>query len=79
MEINEGYPSGVMPLQPEGRNSTMFTQCCTTAICDSESKCPRCGRPVIGGDAETDHETGMIRWRSATAHWRRRHNEPLTP
>lgn len=27
-------------------NSTKFTECCETAICDDQSACPGCGREV---------------------------------
>ena len=27
-------------------NSTLFTTCCGTAICDDESKCPHCGEDI---------------------------------
>jgi len=27
-------------------NSTKFTTCCSTAICDDEQKCPRCKKDV---------------------------------
>lgn len=71
MHINEGYPAEIIPLQPSGTNSTMFTECCEVAICDDQRQCPACKRNVIGYDAETNHERGMIRWRAATAHWKR--------
>ncbi len=72
MSVNEGYEIGVNSLQPRGTNSTMFTQCCNTAICDSESQCPACGQKVIGSDAETNHERNRIRWNYATSHWNRK-------
>ena len=72
MEYNEGYPSDISPILPEGTNSTMFTGCCGTAICDDQGKCPSCGRPVVGHDAETQHERRMIRWRNATRFWKRK-------
>ena len=28
-------------------NSTKFTDCCDTAICDDQIKCPRCEKQVI--------------------------------
>ena len=56
---------GLMPLYPNGSNSTFFTQCCQVAICDDQGKCPGCGRLVIGHDAETDEKRNRIRWRSA--------------
>lgn len=46
-------------------NSTFFTQCCGLAINDNESKCPGCQALVVGHDAETVHETRMIRSRLA--------------
>lgn len=64
--INEGVPSQITPLVPQGTNSTMFTECCSTAICDDELTCPRCGRTVVGHDATTDGERRRIRWQSAT-------------
>ena len=71
MHINTDYIVGVIPLAPSGTNSTMFTKCCGTAICDDESVCPVCGRKVVGWDAESRHERGRIRWRYATSHWKR--------
>jgi len=60
MHINEGYKAGVFLCSPT--NSTMFTECCETAICDNETKCPRCNREVIGDDAESNHKRHLIRW-----------------
>jgi len=50
----------------------MFTQCCGCAICSDEKYCPSCRRKVIGWDAETNHERGLIRWKQATATWMRK-------
>ena len=72
MYYNEGYPSDIVPLAPQGANSTMFTDCCHVAICDDEPSCPRCKRKVVGFDAESPHERGRIRWNNATRHWKRR-------
>ena len=63
--------SNVLPLYPQGTNSTMFTTCCGTAICDSEGECPGCGKKVYGWEAESNYERGRLRWVSATAHWNR--------
>lgn len=71
MYYNEGYPSDIIPLMPQGTNSTMFTACCETAILDDERSCPKCKRLVVGADAKTTHERGKIRWKNATRHWRR--------
>ena len=68
---NKDSVSGIMPLMPLGTNSTMFTDCCRTAINNYEIRCPICGMLVVGHDAENDHERGKIRWMKATAHWRR--------
>lgn len=72
MYINPEYIAGIISLQPQGTNSTFFTQCCETAICDDEPNCPRCHRKVIGHDAESNHKRYIIRWRNATAHWQRK-------
>jgi len=74
MYINPGVIVGIVPLMPQGTNSTMFTQCCQVAICDDEGCCPRCGREVIGFDKSPD-ERRRIRWDNATAHWKRRSKE----
>ena len=50
----------------------MFTGCCSVAICDWETRCPKCKREVVGAKAETEHERGKIRWRNATQHWKRK-------
>jgi len=71
MYINPEYIASIIPLSPKGTNNTMFTQCCGTAICDDEPNCPSCNRKIIGWDAETKHERRTIRWRNATAHWKR--------
>lgn len=60
----------IMPLAPYGTNSTMFTTCCKVAICDDQANCPSCGEPVIGYDANTNHERRRIRWKDATSHWK---------
>lgn len=71
MHYNEDFPSDIVPLMPQGTNSTMFTQCCGRAICDYEKNCPACGREVVGANAKTDHERGLIHWKNATRYWRR--------
>ena len=70
MKTNYGR-QGIVSLSPNGTNSTMFTSCCETAICDDERCCPKCGEEVIGADAETNHERAKIRWKYATSHWKR--------
>ncbi len=72
MYINSGFTVGIVPLRPQGTNSTMFTQCCETAITASELYCPSCKREVIGYDATNDSERSRIRWKDATSHWIRR-------
>ena len=71
MKHNEGYPQDIIPLMPQGTNSTMFTGCCGTAICDDEPNCPSCKSPVVGHDAESQPERRRIRWRNATRFWKR--------
>lgn len=44
-------------------NSTFFTTCCETAICDHEQRCPRCKKdvyPFVEGmtDEERDRAAG---------------------
>ena len=65
MTINDDDIIGLHPLYPSGTNSTFFTQCCSVAICNDEPYCPRCRRKVIGYDAKTNHERGLIRWKHA--------------
>jgi len=39
------------------KNSTFFTTCCKTAICDYQQKCPTCGEDVYPFDSRmTDKE-----------------------
>jgi len=71
MHFNSGIIVGIRPIQPQGTNSTMFTMCCGTAICDNERRCPSCKRFIIGFDAGSDSERGRIRWQNATKHWTR--------
>ena len=71
MHVNVGYKPGIIPLSPQGTNSTFFTECCSTAICDDEPCCPMCGREIIGANAETNHDRHLIRWKNATRHWKR--------
>ncbi len=71
MHYNPEHLVGVLPLRPQGTNSTMFTECCQVAICENEPNCPHCGRKVIGWDADSIHKTGKIRWQYATAAWKR--------
>ena len=63
---------GIVPLMPQGTNSTMFTACCRVAICGDQGCCPRCNRTVIGADADTRAERERIRWGDATRAWSRR-------
>ena len=72
MYYNPGVIIPIKSLQPQGTNSTMFTDCCGSAICDDECGCRSCGREVVGDNAESNHERGRIRWRSATSHWVRK-------
>ncbi len=65
MNINPGHRVGILPLYPQGTNSTMFTECCKYAICDDEPCCPSCSKEVIGYDAETRAERHRIRWKYA--------------
>ena len=71
MHYNEGYPSDIIPLIPQGTNSTFFTQCCGSAICDDERLCPSCKREVVGCNDKPGHERGMVRWKNATRYWKR--------
>ena len=72
MHYNEGVPSPIIPLMPQGTNSTLFTACCGTAICDNQRRCPSCQREVVGYNTPTDAERGLIRWKNATRHWKRK-------
>jgi len=71
MRCDKEYPSNIKPLMPSGTNSTMFTECCGTAIGDDEMRCPSCKRLVVGHDVESGHKRGLVRWRNATATWKR--------
>ena len=53
-------------------NSTMFTDCCETAICDDQYTCPACGVNIIGLDEATNHKRGLRRWNVAYKPWRKR-------
>lgn len=72
MYYNEGIPSDIVPLMPQGTNSTFFTACCGTAICDDQPNCPSCKRAVVGHDVYPEHERHRIRWRNATRFWERK-------
>lgn len=65
MYITKDKIAGLLPLYPSGTNSTFFTECCSTAICDDEPLCPSCRRKVVGWDAKTAHERSRIRWKHA--------------
>jgi len=71
MYINPDRIVGICQLQPTGTNSTFFTECCQTAITNTETVCPRCKRKVIGYDAKNESERERIRWGYATSHWKR--------
>jgi len=71
MYVNPGVTAGISPLYPNGTNSTMFTECCEVAICDSECYCPKCKREIIGFNAPTNGDRIRIRWKDATKHWKR--------
>lgn len=71
LHYNEGIPSDILPLYPRGTNSTMFTGCCGSAICDDQRCCPSCGREVIGANADSRGDRARIRWANATRLWKR--------
>lgn len=73
---NSGCPSNIQAIWPQGTNSTMFTDCCGSAICDDEKTCPKCGRNVVGWDAESKEDRKLIRWRNATRFWKRSDYRP---
>lgn len=64
---------GIIPLMPQGTNSTMWTECCGVAITDGEVTCPCCHALVIGHDDNTPAERNRTRWYAATRHWKRKH------
>jgi hypothetical protein len=66
LHYNENVPSDMIPIYPMSTNDTLFTACCGCAILDREKGCPECGRPVVGDEAETDHERGNIRRANAS-------------
>lgn len=70
--MSENTEAYVERLSPSGANSTHFTTCCGTAICDDQCACPNCGKNVIGFDVDSAHERGRIRWSYATSHWNRK-------
>lgn len=72
IHYNKEYPSDIIPLMPQGTNSTMFTGCCGTTICDDQAGCPSCRRPVIGDEEKTAYERGRVRWNNATRFWKRK-------
>ena len=69
MYINPDVIAGVLPLYPQGTNSTLFTECCEVAICDDEVCCPKCGRKILGYDCSN---IGKARWEYATKYWRKK-------
>ena len=64
MDANEPV-GGIQPLYPSGTNSTFFTECCGSAICDDQQRCPVCGMLIIGWDARLGGERNAVRWRHA--------------
>ena len=71
MHFNTGVIVPIIPLMPQGTNSTMFTACCNVAICNDQLDCPYCGRLVIGYDAISPSKRERVRWQNATQHWNR--------
>lgn len=59
----------VQTIPKYGTNSTIFTLCCGSAICNDEKCCPSCKEEVIGADARSNHDRGRIRWQYATRLW----------
>lgn len=72
MSYNLGCPSDILPILPQRTSSTMFTACCSVAICDDQKYCPACKREVVGVNASTPEEVGEIRWKNATRFWDRK-------
>jgi len=68
---NDDAMVDIKPVFPQGKNSTMFTNCCGAAICDDEVRCPLCDRRVVGY-GESRPARSRVRWENATRHWNRR-------
>jgi len=62
-DLKDEEPVNGVIFSPCGLNSQPFTACCNRAICDVEERCSKCGTPIVGWDADTDHETYMMRRR----------------
>jgi hypothetical protein len=43
-------------------NSTLFTTCCSTAICDDQSRCPACKAEVVPRSPRGRWEMAMQAW-----------------
>jgi len=69
--FNEGVRPGIIPLMPQGTNSTFFTECCGTAITDDQTCCPSCNREIVGADEKNEADRNRVRWRNATRYWKR--------
>lgn len=61
--MNEELVYGVYLCSPT--NSTIFTECCDVAICNSQKRCPKCNSLIYGYDEESDHWRGVKRWKMA--------------
>ena len=46
-------------------NSTMFTDCCDSAVTERDTKCPSCGALVYPVGEEDDHKRATLRWQYA--------------
>lgn len=71
MYLNPEITAEIIPLYPQGTNSTLFTECCEVAICSDQCNCPKCGRLVVGHNEKNDGDRAYARWKSATRYWKR--------
>lgn len=53
-------------------NSTFFTTCCETAICDDQAYCPKCKNEVYPGKDYNSYQRGRMRWEQAYGPYRAR-------
>jgi len=49
-------------------NSTLFTDCCSVAVCDDETCCPVCGSEVYPKDPRSRHREALRQQMGAGAY-----------
>lgn len=51
-------------------DTTLYTDCCNAEIRKDELTCPKCGKPVVGSEYESEADRMTTRWHIANKNFK---------